>query len=172
VIRIIHAGRLPVAGDPITLSEIQRINKVLWREQAVLLEKGMADPVVRGIALEIMATEQRRGISVCEQLSIYTALTAAVCLKRKVLSDQGRKGGSAEKRDPLSKWLRELVRRDPQISEQECIEKLRSEKGLGLITDIDENFIYFATSEGKEKTAKLSGLKDRLSRARKELSSR
>jgi hypothetical protein len=81
-----------------------------------------------------------------------------------------RRGGKAPQRDPLQKLIEEIVCQDPKISQPQLWHRLRKEIGNGTIVSIDPEGparkIHFVASDGKVKTAAVSGLKDRLSRAK------
>jgi hypothetical protein len=69
-----------------------------------------------------------------------------------------------------------LVRSDPNITEAKLKDMLIRERFSGLIEDVDEETIWFVqpdgSKDGRSKTAAISGLKHRLSRAKKALKSR
>jgi site-specific DNA recombinase len=52
--------------------------------------------------------------------------------------------------------------------ERPALRQLLQDKSGSIIWDIDEQFVYFK-SKGKDKRASISGLKDRLARAKKKI---
>jgi hypothetical protein len=71
--------------------------------------------------------------------------------------------------DPLHEMIDEILEKNPQINTAGLLSELRAREGISAIDEIDEDKIYF---EDGRKPAKISGLKDRLGRARKKFSSR
>lgn len=63
----------------------------------------------------------------------------------------------------LDKRILELIQINPTITERELLNIFKSEQGMGLIEDIDEDEIY-TTEKNGAKSYKISGLKNRLSR--------
>jgi len=78
-----------------------------------------------------------------------------------------RKGGSVPKTDALQMLIQVCVREAPEINRRKLWHRLRQELGRGTITAIDAQRIEFRTSNGKFKISPVSGLKDRLSRAKR-----
>jgi hypothetical protein len=82
-------------------------------------------------------------------------------------SSLARRGGHARKGDRLNNCINELAKRNPSISHREVEFKIRK-----MITDepwvlsMNEFKIEFENWDGKIKSAKISGLKDRISRAK------
>jgi hypothetical protein len=89
----------------------------------------------------------------------------------KTLSESGRdfwriRRAEVEQQD----LIHEVVTRRPDISAKELLETLRGHRPP--VEDIDGGTIHFANRDGSYKEAPISGLKDRLTRARKKLKSR
>lgn len=72
--------------------------------------------------------------------------------------------------DALDNRIKEIVAINPEISQKDLLSLLQNEAGLGgPITDIDEENIFFKfNSASPEKNSPISGLKSRLSRAKKQ----
>lgn len=79
----------------------------------------------------------------------------------------GRKGGRASKTDPLQKLIVRVVRQRPFITAKELESYLEAHQDADPIIEICGGIIRFWNHDGSEKSAPLSGLKDRLSRAKK-----
>jgi hypothetical protein len=79
-----------------------------------------------------------------------------------------RKGGSSRKADALAKLMARLVARDPSISASAVLQHLKED---GDFT-VNHEEIVFRASNGKEKSAPITGLKHRLSRIKKLTKSR
>ena len=147
-------------------------NKDFWRDEKRQMERRMADDAVRERALEVIYGELCRRVPTYYQLSIEAALADAERAKHRFLSQQARTGGKAGKADSLNELIGEIVQRRSTVTVPELLEFLRGGQGEGTIQDIDEEAIWFTTRDGRSKSAKISGLKDRLSRAKRDLRSR
>lgn len=94
-----------------------------------------------------------------EQLAaVHTAQT--VTRQRVLASKQSRS-------DPLQELIVELVAADELIDGNTLLHSLKAKKGSGIIVAIDSEKITFKRDLKEEDTARLSGLKDRLSRAKR-----
>jgi len=82
-----------------------------------------------------------------------------------------RMGGSAPKTDGLQVLIQTCVRKERGISQRLLWHQLKKHLGLGIIRAIDNHKIEFLDHNGKLKTAPVSGLKDRLSRAKSKIGS-
>ena len=95
--------------------------------------------------------------------------------KQRFLSQQGRNGGQVKKSDALQQAISDLVRRDPNVTASE-LENMLTKERFPLIVDLEDGKIYFTqpdgSTDGRLKVTPISGLKDRLSRAKKILKSR
>jgi hypothetical protein len=156
---------MPVVA--ISDEELNRQNREFWSAQELLLERRMADPAICETAFEAIDAEQKKRVPIYYQTSIYTALAAAERAKQRCLSQQARKGGSAEKADRLQRLIEELVVRSPRLKVRQLEDKLRAHQGIEPIQDIDNEEVYFTNFDGRTKRATRSGLKHRLTRARK-----
>ena len=150
-----------------TLAELNRRNREFWGAQQLLLERRMVDTAIREIAFEIMRDEIKRAVPIKSQKSIYAALEYAENTKQRFFSDRGRQGGLAKKTDALQELIEEFVECNPALTARQLEDKLRGHEDIDPIQDIAEGVIYFTNHDGSTKTATLSGLKDRLSRAKR-----
>jgi hypothetical protein len=70
--------------------------------------------------------------------------------------------------DPLQSLIIKIISNDPQITATELLDELSKHEGGGIVEEITDDKIYFY---GKDKkggnSAKITGLKDRMTRARK-----
>ena len=153
-----------------TLKGINEANSRFWRKQRNLFDKRMANDAIRETAFEAWQAQLDRAVPVACQFSLEKALEDAERARQRFLAHQARKGGTTCKSDALQDLIHEVVTRRPGISAKELLEALR---GHGPpVEDIDGGTIYFANRDGSHKEAPISGLKDRLTRARKKLKSR
>jgi len=149
--------------------EMNEANRIFWASEKVQMERRMEDRIILLIAVELSKAEAARR-PVYFQSSFNEHLADAESVKPCILGELGRRGGKASKTDPLQKLIEDVVRRQPSITE----EKLRYylKRHGHPIFDICDGTILFCNHDNSEKSAPLSGLKDRLSRAKKKISSR
>jgi uncharacterized protein YihD (DUF1040 family) len=154
---------------PLTAALINERNRAFWEiENARMLER-MGDDAVRQTALEAMAAETNKGTPVYFQTSICQALADAEKAKRRFSRQQAQKGGRAEKSDELQTLIQKFVRHLPNLTFAQLLEKLEECKKIrDVIDEIDDGVIYFKQGP-TGKSAPISGLKDRLSRAKKKI---
>ena len=159
----------------LTFRKMNKHHNLFWAEQNTLREQRMKDDAVREAALGRLFDEQKRNVPVRNQATIEYLLAVAEAEKRRFLSQHARKGGQAKKTDALQQEIVKLVRRDPAITEARLKDMLTSDRFSELIVEFDEETISFQPGDSKHgrlKEARISGLKDRLSRAKKSLKSR
>jgi hypothetical protein len=158
------------------ISEINELNHRYWEEQNTLRDRRIANEAIRESAFARLSDEQARGIPVYYQAPIEKLLEDAEREKERFLSQRSRKGGQAQKSDALRQAILDLVRRDLDITEAKLKDTLTRERFPDLIEDVDEEKIWFVQLDGsgrrRSKSALISGLKHRLSRAKKTLKSR
>jgi hypothetical protein len=158
-----------------TISEINELNRRYWEEQIPLSNRRIADEAIRETALARLFGEQAR-IPVYSQAPLEKLLADAERDGKRFLSQQGRKGGRSKKSDALQQVILDLVRSHPDITEGKLKDTLIRERFPDLIEDVDEETIWFEqpdrSGRRRLKQAVISGLKHRLSRARKALKSR
>jgi hypothetical protein len=169
------------------LVEFNRRNHEFWVREGALMERRMADPAVLETAVETIAYETTRHVPIQNQMSFEKALEHAENAKRRFIRELARTGGKAEKTDSLQELIIEIVRSDPGISLRQLLEALRRHERGSIIDEIDVTHIHYRTclngkkaavsgdseqSETRRKkerpaSAPISGLKHRLTRARK-----
>ena len=159
-----------------TISEINERHRQFWEEQILLRDRRIADEAIRETAFARLSDEHARGVPIYHQTTIEKLLEDAERDKERFLSQQGRKGGRAQKSDALQQAILDLVQSHPDITEAKLKDMLTRDRFPELIQDVDEDTICFVrpdgSKDGRLKEAPLSGLKHRLSRAKKALKSR
>ena len=171
-----HLNMNPTS-NPVSLRAINGLNARFWAKQARLTARRIADPVCFDTAKRDMDSEAIR-VTIRERKSLDQALADAeetVKAARKIVVAAGRErwksvcrsGGLARKTDALQMLIQQLVRETSGMSRRDLLYRLKREEGHGIITAIDGKEIKFLTSNGKSKSAPVSGLKDRLHRAKK-----
>jgi hypothetical protein len=152
------------------LVELNRRNRKFWEAQNELTEALIADEEILASALEVLTFEQLRHVPVYFQVPFEYALLEADKAKKRFLKQRSRKGGKAKKTDALQELIVGIVRRRPNITERQLLELFQ--QCPAPIEVIDRDFISFRFHDGRPAEAPVSGLKHRLSRAKKSLNSR
>jgi hypothetical protein len=151
----------------ITPKELNEINHRYWaREHARLIEQ-LGDDALRDGAFELMNGELRRRVPARSQLSMYDAFTEADAMRRRFSTAHARKGGKAPKADALQLHIVSLVERQPSITCRELERQLRNYAGIPPIEDVEDDKIWFTNHNRVSNSAPMTGLKDRLTRAKK-----
>jgi len=169
------------AMTKITPSDLNRINAEFWEVESKKMEERMKDPVLREAAFARLRSERLRGVPVKSQMTLeaafaaeeQAALKSAVHVEARVVSNLARRAGSAEKVDALQSFINSVVEKRPKITGPELFEKIRAEVGSGgPIVDLDKTRIWFVGAHDQSRSATISGLKDRLSRAKRKMKSK
>lgn len=156
---------------PVTLEEVNECNRRFWDDQNLLLRQRMASGAALDAALDVLRAEQIGGVPIRLQTSLYKALEDAERTGKRFLTEHASKGGRAKKLDALQILIERIVVREPSISVRQLEQQLEAYQGIDVIDDIEDGSIWFTNGDSL-KEAKLSGLKDRLSRAKRKLQSR
>ena len=167
-------------GQMLTLpAMINTRNRAFWDAESAQAERRMADPDIFSRAIADMHAEATRRLPVYYQKSFEQALQdAAALFEDPVLLKRthrrlSRRGGSSKKTDALGEVILEEVQKRPAITVTDLLKHLQSLQDLRqVVDDIDEEAISFTDRKGHTKNAPISGLKDRLFRAKKALRSR
>jgi hypothetical protein len=172
----------------VTPTEINEINAKFWEVESKKAEQRMSEPVVRDIALDRVESDFKRHIPARYQISLELALVEAEQSKRHF----SRRGGRADKTDALQDFIIAVLRKKPNITVTQLLDKLKlaaqpgspieevTDEEIAFVQQMDKRGRRGATREGQggrsprenaSRSAPISGLKDRLSRARKKLKS-
>jgi hypothetical protein len=93
--------------------------------------------------------------------------------RAKIRSGDGSKGGRPRRGDALQGLIEEIVSARPAISSASALlEQLREFQYQGVVIDIEDDKIWFSDARDASRSAPISGLKNRLTRARKSAKSR
>lgn len=153
----------------VTVEDLNKLNRSFWVEQEREAERLQTVPLILGQVLEVLAGEVSRGVPPRSRTAWGEALRKADAFRNQVLAYQGRLGGQARQLDPLQERIVEIVRAAPNITCDGLLSCLRDEAPGLVVGDIEEEKIWFNGRDGSLKSAPLSGLKDRLSRAKKRI---
>jgi len=171
------------------LVEFNRKNKAFWDNQKVLMDRRMTDRAILETAVDAIASEAKRGVSIRIQMSFEKALEDAARAGHRFIQQQARSGGKAAKADSLQSVIVDIVRQTPNIQCSGLLAELerRVDEGIIIEFDFNEGKILFKPllvqrnvsigprgrqdSEKIEKlySASIPGLKHRLTRARKKI---
>jgi hypothetical protein len=165
------------SSNPMSLRAINALNARFWAKQTRLTERRIADPMSYDAAKRDIDSEAIR-VTIRERKSLDQALADAeetvkavrkiiVAAERERRKSICRSGGLARKTDALQILIQQLVRETPGMGRRDLWYQLKREQGRDIITAIDEKEIKFLTSNGKSKSAPVSGLKDRLHSAKR-----
>lgn len=156
-------------------SEINQKNKTYWEQQHQDMKRRLDDPALRTEALKQIQDDHRRQVPVYNQRTLERALLQAEesveALIPVVRKNQARHAARAPRFDPLRHLIETLVAESPAITCTLLLSKLSQHVGSGVIEDIDDETIGYVV-DGQGKSLPISRLKDRLTRARKKVSSR
>jgi hypothetical protein len=138
-------------------------------EQGKKLQEQLTETTLK-MAMDQRESEAARGISI-GNWSFERAIDDAAKASAFVKEQQARNAGRSKKTDALQELIVQIVRDNPKISESQLLVRLMAMEKLGVIEDIDgegdENPSIHFDQRGRCKEAAVSGLKDRLTRARK-----
>ena len=179
--------------------QLNELNRQFWAQQSELTERRCSDPILYAIATASMDSEVIIGVPLKLRKTLDLALAEAADEKIRLPSDSQfigpraskedslrdfcRKGGKALKGDTLSRLIEDLVRRDPTINKKALLIELQRQTNLddSIVISIDEEAdvlagdvrkIAFEDRNENQKSAPISGLKNRLARARAKINSR
>lgn len=157
-----------------TFKEINQQNSAYWEKRNRHLEKIMLNEAVLKITLKNSMSPGEVNLPLRDQSPFEVHLESAYQIYLECSSYFSKLGGRAMKEDPLQKYILELVQTRPRITSTQLLKVLVNEVRCGLIEEVDkddEGLIYFKNGKGKRNDAEISGLKDRLSRAKKKINS-
>lgn len=154
----------------LTISELNSRHEQFWALQSKLTLERMSNEDLLGFAQKDMDSEIIRGVPVKHRKTFELTLDDAEQGIRLARQRFSRLGGKAHKRDALQRLIAEKVQQNPKMHQQELFHSLRADIGKGTIVsmDLQSSTIQFWTETGKLKPVSLSGLKDRLSKARRQ----
>ena len=177
---------MSTCSERITLKQINQQNLAFWETNTTLMNKRLENDVIREMGLQTISSTREVNLPIKLRMPLEVALeiadnnfekikaTVKEDIKVEVKKDFALIGGRAIKEDPLQKYILALVQTRPDITSPQLLKVLVNEVGCGLIEEVDqddEGLIYFKNGKGKRNDAEISGLKDRLSRAKKKINS-
>jgi hypothetical protein len=157
---------------PPSPAKLNRLYQDFWKAEDNNVKRRLADPLIMALAMEDMASEMARSVPLYSQKSMESALAKAEKIRNRVRSEDGRRGGRPRRSDALQGLIVEIVARRPGIRASDLFDRLRNQEIGGIIEDVEDDKIHFRHSEHDSRSAPISGLKDRLARARKSVMAR
>ncbi len=139
--------------------------ETFWRNQSALAQQRLLDPALYQVAFAEMKRQAIR-TPVYYQKSVEALLEEAHETRSIFMSFNGRNGGKPK--DTLQKLIEGIVEREPKIDRNRLLHRLKAEKSFDVIVDVTDGKISFESATGEIADVKVSALKDRLSRAKKE----
>jgi len=158
----------------ISAAELNQQNEIFWRRETELMQCRLQKPVIAALAFDFINSEGERLIPMRYRMGLEFALQEAEKIVQHLAApgpnEAARRAGSARKGDPLTRLIRDMVQRQPDLSESQLCTALEAQAGHpdGIIIDIGEDRVWFKTGKNTTKEASISSLKDRLSRAKKD----
>jgi len=152
------------------------VYRAFWEKQNELRDRRLADPSLRQAVMQELAGYQVRGLELRNQETLERLLEKADHFRQTILVEQASRAGRAPKADALQRHIVGIVQQRPSITARQLLKRLHRDQGGELIQEIDDGVVYFTqpdgSEEGRTKRAPSKGLKDRLSRAKKQVNSR
>ena len=158
------------------LAAINRRNQQFFIEQAALLYRRAQDTALTINALRELDSARDMGVPIKYWKSFERGLAEAELARDIVFKVSGRKGGRPLGSDALQRVIVTIVSRRQEIKVHQLLKQLRkmAEGDDPVILGVDKESALCAGEipkilfcDGGEKTAPISGLKDRLYRAKK-----
>ena len=169
-------------NQPVTPADINQRNQQFWSEQSGLLSSRIQDEPLYKIAMQDISEQTSMRVPPRWLKSLEQALAHADHSRTILTHAFARKGGKAAKADALQRLIIEIARAEPNINTRQLLGKIRTmaKGGNSIISRVgpkpdapdDQNQQIHFENSGESKSAPVSGLKDRLSRAKREILSR
>ena len=140
--------------------------EIFWRKQSALTQQRLSDPALYQAAFDEIRRQSIR-VPVSYQKSLEMLLEEAHEARTLFMSFIGRKGGKCK--DRLQILIVEIVDKDPAIDCRRLLHRLRAQRTFGVISDVTDDVISFEDTRGDIVDVKITTLKHRLSRAKKEI---
>lgn len=170
-----------------TLKQMNELNRAFWDKQNKLTKERVGDPVLVQMLNRELQSYSTGMIPARYQKSVDQILEEAAENKRLAINyselsirqdavrEQARKAGRSKRSDALQQLIVTIVQTEPEITATQLLDRLQEFPRPDPVDDVDldEGKICYRNGPGKAlKSAPISGLKDRLSRAKKFLNSR
>jgi hypothetical protein len=166
------------------LVDLNKLNTEFWARENTVRDERIGDPLLLELLRKRLCSPTFSLTPVYYQNSIEQILHDAAEQKRTFLkycetsirqsarTEQARQAGKKKKPDALQQIIVDLAHRNPSITGTQLLGKLRDHPDVSEVTETEIDFDHRIGSHITTKTVRISGLKDRLSRAKKKLNSR
>lgn len=142
-------------------------NDQFWKTQHDLMEKRLSNEHFLAEAIQTVNSTKESVLPTYHKTTFEAALENAEKSYDKHTKAFASHGGKAKKEDSLQSFILDVVRQNPTVTEPELRRQISAVRGHGLINDIEDGLISFNSHDGKVHDVPCTGLKDRLSRAKK-----
>ena len=154
------------------LAAISRKHAEFWAVQSPLAERRVADEVLRDYAMGQIADDAVRDVPIYYRKSYEHLLDDAAALQQSVLTRQARRAATAKRPDALQTLIAKILQQNPNSTSTMLLCRLEQMVGdVEEVVTLNQTVIEFI-DRGRVRSAKISGLKDRLHRARRRNDSR
>jgi hypothetical protein len=162
-------------GNPKIIA-INARNKAFWAAESKELERRIQRPDWVKEAIHTLEDELRRMVPAKNTHSLESAIASAERTSDRFAGAQARirgaAGGRSRRLDPLNELIEAAVSRRPAISCEELLGELKADAPGAIVEEVTAEMISYVAANGKLMEVPVSGLKDRLSRARKKIGKR
>ena len=161
-------GVLDITTRPLSMTptELNQKNHEFWNVQTELFEACIHDDKYFKYVLSSMQRDCVR-CSVYSQKPLQLIFDETENARKFSQSQVGKRGG--KRSDALQKCIDKIVARTPDIDQHRLLWCLNALKGHGVVEDVTDTDLTFVATDGSIRDVPLSGLKDRLSRAKKKI---
>ena len=147
-------------------AEINKRHEMFYAERHANTLRRIQDPVLYRAACDEMISESKIR-PLYERAPLEFHLERAEQRRRFFMGSNGKKGG--KRKDALQVLIERHVVKNPAVDQTGLLHFIRRQAGNGTIQDVSDDTIIFVNSAYQLRDAKVSGLKDRLSRAKRDL---
>jgi hypothetical protein len=149
-----------------TAQKANESNRAFWQTQSALMQQRLSDSALYQVAFDEMRRQSVR-VPLYYQKPLEMLLEEAHETRALFMSFIGRKGGKCK--DRLQILIVEIVDKDPGIDCRRLLHRLKAQRTFGVISDVTDDVISFEDTGGDIVDVKITTLKHRLSRAKKEI---
>ena len=153
----------------ISPSQINLVNNKFWQEQGAALDRYLSDPVIVAHMLRGVRRDELMCVPPGLRQTIEELAEQAAAVQSGVVRHRAQHAASARRLDALQRLIEREVERDPCVRSKELLRRLEgSGAGRELALKVVGDQIQFRDRK-RTHSARLSGFKDRVYRARRDL---
>jgi hypothetical protein len=163
--------------DKSMLSDLERneIHKAFWVIETAEAENRMMCKVTMEIATNITRSQRHTPpahVSTFESILVDAEELKWTLTRHFVARATSRAGSAPRTPDPLAHSIRKALKANPKVTQCNLLHALRKAHKEGAGVEVDGDRIRFVTAGGERKDVSTRILKDRLSRAKKQMRSK